>query len=195
MAWTGVVGNLVAAEASSRQPLCGSLHQGNGKVVLRQLQQAKRALAIKHRARFHGKVVYREMGGLTGNGLIQLRLPPGQGLAWEVLDEIETPRPQCSIAPGLNQPVDRCMEDALSVPTPQLSEYCIIKALAPQADAIHAMGQNGGQLRGIKGGRVHFKGDFRTRLKTKFVGQSIEQCSDLIRAQQRWRSATDINRR
>ena len=179
-----MVGNLVAAEASSRQPLRGPLHQGNGKVVLRQLQQAKRALAIKHRARFHRKVVDREMGGLTGNGLIQLLIPPGQGLAWEVLDEIETPGPQCPIPPGLNQPVDRRMEVAQAMPTPQLFEHRIIKALAPQADAVHAMGQNGGQLRGIKGGRIHLQGDFRTGLKTEFVGQGIDQCSDLIGAQQ-----------
>lgn len=132
MARTGVVGNLVAAESSSRQPLCGPLHQGNGQVVLRQLQQAKRSLAIKHRARLHREVVNRKMGSLTGNGLNQLRIPPGQGLAREVLDEIETPGPKRAIAPGLNQPVDRRMEVALAMPTPQLLEHRIIKALPPR---------------------------------------------------------------
>ena len=86
------------------------------------------------------------------------------------------------------------MEVALAMPTPQLLEHRIIKALPPQADAIHAMGQHGGQLRRIKGGWIHLQGDFRTRLKTKLFGQSIEQCTDLIRAQQRWRSPTDVDR-
>ena len=85
------------------------------------------------------------------------------------------------------------MEVALAMPTPQLLEHRIIKALPPQADAVHAMGQNGGQLRGIKGGRIHLQGDFRTRLKTEFVGQGIDQCSDLIGAQQRWRSPADVH--
>ena len=79
------------------------------------------------------------------------------------------------------------------MPTPQLLEHRIIKALPPQADAVHAMGQNGGQLCGIKGGRIHLHGDFRTRLKTEFVGQGIDQCSDLIGAQQRWRSPADVH--
>ena len=115
------------------------------------------------------------MGGLTGKGLIQLRIPPSQGLAREVLDEIETPGSERAIAPGLNQPINRRMEVGVAVPTPQLFEHRVIKALAPEADAIHSMGQYGGQLRGIKGGRIHLQGDFRTRLKTKFVCQGIEQ--------------------
>ena len=189
-----MVGNLITAKACSSKPLCGPLHQRNGELIIRKLQCTKGALAIKHRARFHRKVVDRKMGGLTGNGLIQLGIPRGQTLTWQVLNEIETPRLESSVAPGLQEPVDRRQEVVMPMPPPQLFEHCVIKALPPQADAIHALSQNGGQLSAVKGGRIHFQGDFRTWLKPKLFRQGIEQCTDLIRTQERWRSPTDINR-
>ena len=78
--------------------------------------------------------------------------------------------------------------------TAQLFEHGVIKTLAPEADAIHSTDQNGGQLLAIKSGRIHFQGDFRTGLQPELLRQRIQQSTDLIRAQQRWRSPTDVDR-
>lgn len=72
------------------------------------------------------------MGGLTGNGLIQLRLPRGHGLTRQVLNEVKAPGLEDSVAPGLHQPVDRRLKVLMPMPPPQLFEHRVVKALPPK---------------------------------------------------------------
>ena len=77
----------------------------------------------------------------------------------------------------------------------EIHQNGIIKALAPQADAVHPCSQHRHELGLIKTGRVHLKGDFRTRLQTELLTQRGKQCADLIRRQQGGSATTDVDGR
>ena len=190
-----MVGDFVAAEACSGESLAGAGHQRNGQIVLRQVQFSQSLATVEHRSWFDRQVIDRKMRCPGIHSLFQLFNPVLQGLAWEILNQIQAPGPQHTIRVGRSHPGDRLQQINAPVTPSKLLEHGIIEALPPEADAVHTSGDHRCEVMLIEARGVHFQGDFRTWLKAKPAMESIQKRSDLIRRQQRRRATTDVDRR
>ena len=195
MARAGVVRNLIASQPGGAETMAGERHQLRCELLLRQLQLTPLLTAIKYRSWLHRQVIDRDVGRLHGDGLSQLLLPGEVGLSRQVLNQIKTPRAQLALPPCLPHPAAGLQQISAPVTTAQSSQNGIVKTLATEADAIHPGPEHRLQLPPIKAGGIHFKGDFRTLLKTETDLQRLEQSPDLSGREQRWGAAADVHRR
>ena len=94
-----------------------------------------------------------------------------KGLTRQVLNQIKAPALQFPVSMGRLHPVAGLQQVSPPMTAAKVDQNSVIKALAPQADAVHPSSQHRHELGLIKTGRVHLKGDFRTRLQTELLTQ------------------------
>ena len=134
------------------------------------------------------------MGSSGQNRLLQLVPPVIEGLPRQILNQIEAPGAQVSSSACRLHPATGFLKIPARVTAPQLLQDTVIKALATQADAVDASGDHSLQLLLIKARRIHFQGDFRPLLNAEATPQAVQQCCDLIRAQQGRSPPSDVDR-